>query len=66
MAQLIKFPVRNTERQGLQTAVMDEEGKPGNTSSATVLFFTGVRYERVNTDPQPDHFLSPAGRGGCA
>lgn len=66
MAQLIEFPVRNTERPGRQTAVRDENGKQHNTTSAKVLFFTGVRYERVISDPQPERLFSPAGRGGRA
>ena len=66
MAQLIKFPVRNTERPGRQTAVTDENGKQHNTTSAQVLFFTGVRYERMVTSLTSERLASPAGRGGRA
>jgi len=66
MAQLIEFPVRNTEQTGVQDVDKHAGGKQQYAPSAKVLFFTGVRYERVIVGPQPERLLSPAGRGGRA
>ena len=61
MGQLIKFPVRNTDQPAASMAGKDD-GSKKHRASAQVLFFTGVRYERIISSLPSERLLSPAGR----
>jgi len=58
MGELIRF----RPRQGAKTEV-EAARVPLSGEGATILLFTGVRYER-HEDPQPAKTPRPAGRGG--